>query len=369
MQRRTFLQGAAATFVATPLGVALAQGQNPPRGDTPRGPTIIYNRQFERLRAAKINPFDASEDQLREFDLPRPPLQSSPVYSLWRDTFEGRELIYEDAPSLTIEVENQTNPRFQQAQVPLATRYETSRNWSGSYVQPRDGNMLLDVAGVWRIPKIGTHGGLSGVSPPTCSIWVGLDGQRLYINSSLPQIGTWQQIDAGGTLTYFAWYQWWVRGVPSPKSLPKVPISITEGDVVLCRVQATGPSAALVSMTKFGMSPQFWSWPIAPHPSPYTKKKPVISGATAEWVVERPTVLGSDELYRLPRFDPVIFTACAAEEALALNPPTRLQTLRGARFIQMYERLGDPQRISMLSKPRYLLADDRDAFTVDYIGS
>jgi hypothetical protein len=74
-------------------------------------------------------------------------------------------------------------------------------------------------------------------------------------------------------------------------------------------------------------------------------------------------------LYRLPRFDPVIFTACAAEEALALNPPTRLQTLRGARFIQMYERLGDPQRISMLSKPRYLLANDRDAFTVDYIGS
>jgi hypothetical protein len=86
-------------------------------------------------------------------------------------------------------------------------------------------------------------------------------------------------------------------------------------------------------------------------------------------VVERPTVLGSDELYRLPRFDPVVFVTCAVEEALALNPPTRLQSLYGARFIQMFERLGDPQRAAMLAKPRYLLANDSDAFRVDYVGS
>jgi hypothetical protein len=369
MQRRTFLQGAAATVAATPLGAALAQGYNPPPGDNQRGPTIIYNRQSERLRAAKVNPLVTSPDLLGEFDLPRPPLQSSPIFPLWRDTFEGRDLKYAQVERLTIDVEDQTNPRFQQAQVPSTTRYETSPNWSGSYVHPRDGNMLLDVAGVWRIPKIGMHGGLSGASPPTCSIWVGLDGQRLYINSSLPQIGTRQKIDSDGNLTYFGWYQWWVRGQASSTTLGTVPISLTEGDVVLCRVQATGPSAAVVSMTKFGSSPQFWSWPITPGPSPFTGQLPVISGATAEWVVERPTVLGSDELYRLPRFDPVIFAACAAEEALTLNPPTRLQTLRGARFIQMFERLSDPQRIAMLSKPRYLLADDRDAFRVDYVGS
>jgi hypothetical protein len=78
--------------------------------------------------------------------------------------------------------------------------------------------------------------------------------------------------------------------------------------------------------------------------------------------------LGSDQLYGLPKFDPVIFAACAAEEALALGSPTHLQTLHGARFIQMYERRRNPQRTAFLSRPRYLLADDRDAFRVDYVG-
>jgi hypothetical protein len=228
--------------------------------------------------------------------------------------------------------------------------------------------MLLDVAAVWRIPGIGMHGGLSGAPPPACSIWVGLDGQRRYINSSLPQIGTRQQFNVGNNRTYYGWYQWWVRGQPSPTMIQTVPISLAEGDLVLCRVQASGPSSAIVSMLKLGVSPQFWWKTITPGASPFTGQLPLISGATAEWVVERPTLLGSDELYRLPRFDPVTFEACAAEESLALHLPTRLQTLRGARFIQMFERLDGPQRISMLSKPSYLPANDRDAFRVDYIG-
>jgi hypothetical protein len=376
MQRRTFLQGSAASIVAARFGAALAQDASRPQIDSPRGPTIIYNRQaellrrqFEQLKIDKIELFNASPDILREFDLPRAPLETSPIRPYWDDIFMGRDFLFVQAEPLTTDVANQTNPRFQPVPVPPATRYEASPNWSGSYVHPRDGNMLIEVAGIWRLPKVGLQGGLSGASPPACSIWVGLDGQRRYFDSSLPQIGTWQQIDASGTLNYFGWYQWWVRGVPSPSKLPTVPFTLTEGDVVLCRVQASGPSSAIVSMTKFGPSPQHWSGPIAPVLPTYANRLPVISGATAEWVVERPTVLGSDELYRMPRFDPVIFFACASEEALSLAPPTQLQTLRGARFIQMFERLGDPQGISMLSKPRYLLADDRDAFRVDYIGA
>lgn len=367
MERRTFLQGAAASIVAARFGAAFAQERNPSQDKDQQPPTIIYNRNYETLDREKINPLTAQAELLRRYGLPLPPSRSSPIYPLWVETF-NRPLIYAPAESLTLAVENQTNPRFQQAQASIATRYETSRNWSGAYVHPRDGNMLLDVAGTWRIPGVDTNGGLSGVWPPTCSIWVGLDGQRLYINSSLPQIGTWQQIDACGTLTYFAWYQWWVRGQPPLSNLPLVPIDLAEGDVVVCRVQASGPSAAVVSMIKLGPMPQFWSTPIMPGVSPFTGQLPVISGATAEWVVERPTVLGSDQLYRVPRFDPVVFTNCAAEEALELNLPTVVQNLRGARFIQLFEQLGDPQRISLLAKPRYLMADDRDAFRVDYIG-
>ena len=366
MERRTFLQGAAASIVAARFGAAFAQQQYPPP-DNNQPPTIIYNTNFEDLNKEKVNPLTAPAEVLRRFGLPLPPSQSSPIYRLWVETF-SRPLLYAAAESLTIAVDNQTNPRFQQARLSVNTRYETSPNWSGAYVQPRDGNMLLDVTGTWRIPGIGTNGGLSGAWPPTCSIWVGLDGQRLYINSSLPQIGTWQQIDGSGTLTYFGWYQWWVRGQPPLAMLPMVPITLAEGDVVVCRVQASGPSEAVVSMLKLGLMPQFWSTTITPGVSPFTGQPPVISGATAEWVVERPTVLGSDQLYRMPQFDPVVFTNCAAEEALAINVPTVVQNLYGARFIQLFEQLGDPQRISMLSKPRYLMADDRDAFRVDYIG-
>jgi hypothetical protein len=367
MERRTFLQGAAASIIAARFGRAIAQERNPPQDKDQLAPTIIYNKYFETLDKEKINPLTAPTELLRQFGLPTPPSRSSPIYPLWVETFD-RPLVYAAAESLTLAVDNQTNPRFQQAQASIATRYETSPNWSGAYVHPRNGNMLLDVSGTWRIPAINTNGGLSGVWPPTCSIWVGLDGQRLYINSSLPQIGTWQQIEANGTLTYFGWYQWWVRGQPPLSNLPLVPINLAEGDVVVCRVQASGPSAAVVSMIKLGLIPQFWSTAIVPCKSPFTGQLPVISGATAEWVVERPTVLGSTQLYQVPRFDPVVFTSCAAEEALELNSSTVVQNLRGARFIQLFEQLGDPQRISLLAKPRYLMADDRDAFRVDYIG-
>src|SRR5438445_378130 len=53
-----------------------------------------------------------------------------------------------------------------------------------------------------------------------CSTWIGFDGQRRYLNSSLPQIGTAQEVvvvDGQPTRKIYAWVQWWVsdhRSVP-----------------------------------------------------------------------------------------------------------------------------------------------------------
>jgi hypothetical protein len=366
MQRRTFLQGAAASIVAARFGAAFAQGQNPPQGNAPREPTIIYNEHSDELRERKINPLDAPPEVLSEFGLPQAPSQYSPIYPLWREMF-SRPLLYLFAETIAMETAYQTNPRFQQVQAAAASRYETSPNWSGAYVHPRAGNMLVDVVGSWRIPGIAMPGGLSGVLPPACSIWVGLDGQRRYFDSSLPQIGTRQQFDSSGNPQYIGWYQWWVRDQPPPAAIPQVPISLTQGDMVLCLVQASAPSEAIVAMLKFGSVFEFWSRKI--QPLVVTGPLPVISGATAEWVVERPTLLGSDKLHLLPRFDPVEFTNCYADEALAINSPdTVIESLHGARFIQLFEKLDDPERISMLSKPRHLLSDDQYAFRVNFIG-
>ena len=119
MERRTFLQGAAASIVAARFGAAFAQQQSPP--DNNQTPTIIYNKNFEDLNREKVNPLTAPAEVLRRFGLPLPPSQSSPIYRLWVETF-SRPLRYAAAESLTIAVDNQTNPRFQQARLSVTTR-------------------------------------------------------------------------------------------------------------------------------------------------------------------------------------------------------------------------------------------------------
>ena len=54
MQRRTFLQGTAASIVAARFGAAFAQ--DPGSSDNaPRAPTIIYNKSFRELKRAEIH--------------------------------------------------------------------------------------------------------------------------------------------------------------------------------------------------------------------------------------------------------------------------------------------------------------------------
>jgi hypothetical protein len=275
MHRRTFLQGAAVSVAAGRFAPAFAQQPSAQQSTLPQEPTTIYSQYADELRQRQINPLEAPPEILRQFGLPRPPSQSSPAYPVWRDIF-SRELRYSFSQPMFLTSTYQTNPRFQQVQPRITTRYESSPNWSGAYVHPRDGNMMVEIVGSWRIPGISMPGGLSGALPPACTIWVGLDGQRRYINSSLPQIGTRQEFDTSGTPKYTAWYQWWVRGQASPVTIPQVPISLQQGDKVLCMVQASGPSEAFVAMAKLGPSFAFWSTLIVPGPSPFTGQLPII---------------------------------------------------------------------------------------------
>ncbi len=104
------------------------------------------------------------------------------------------------------------------------------------------------------------------------------------------------------------------------------------------------------------------------------KKSPniVVSGATAEWIVERPTKVHKTTLLPLVDFDPVNFTNCHALGALDPNAAIRgfgtYQNLDAARFIRMYERLANPARTHFLSMPTRLTSDASDAFLVTYSG-
>ena len=90
--------------------------------------------------------------------------------------------------------------------------------------------------------------------------------------------------------------------------------------------------------------------------------KPKVSGATAEWIVERPTDVNTFELYELPDYRRVHFTNCFAISAVM--PPGGApgsgleQTLDGARLINMYKVERNPSRTVVISKSQRL-ANDR----------
>jgi hypothetical protein len=93
-----------------------------------------------------------------------------------------------------------------------------------------------------------------------------------------------------------------------------------------------------------------------------------VSGATAEWIVERPADEIRGELYALPDYGTVHFTNCcalSAEMPVGEAPgPGREQTLDGARLIRMYKRERNPSRTVMISKAEH---QDVDQFETLYV--
>jgi len=102
---------------------------------------------------------------------------------------------------------------------------------------------------------------------------------------------------------------------------------------------------------------------------PGTTRRAKVSGATAEWIVERPAdpVTGT---YPLPAYGQVSFTDCYAIQASLTaggGPGLGIErTLEGARLISMYE-ITDNRRVN-LSKPKRPGRPDVDNVKVDYVG-
>ena len=81
-------------------------------------------------------------------------------------------------------------------QLASASRFEASPNWAGAYITANEGLRFAQLYGFWKVP-LKSGSGAAGQFPPSdpalpykVAAWIGLDGQRDYVNSSLPQIGT-----------------------------------------------------------------------------------------------------------------------------------------------------------------------------------
>lgn len=324
-----------------------------------------------------FDPSTASPALLRKYGLPpRPDPDEHPFLRQTWDQGFGAPLTLKEFSfhrDLVLATTYRLQPR-QADLIPFAeTRFETSSNWSGAYITANRDKQFLQIWGVWVVPdhlKV----------PPApfqepagtdyrCANWIGLDGQRLYFDSSLPQIGTVSKLRANGATTAQAWTQWWARGIANPVPLP-LGLAVVPGNRVLSVLTAWDAQTVIFVMvnlsTMTGMAVKGDAPTITQDGINAT---PDIAGATAEWIVERPAIPGEHRMYNFPDYGHTKFDLCVAVEGDGVDIFSLFggvpQELQSARRIRMFQVLFNPARTAFISMPRKL---DNTAVSVRYGG-
>jgi hypothetical protein len=301
-----------------------------------------------------FEPSAASDDKLRKFGLPTlNRMASNPLATAFRRAFLKPPATGE--PLRFMQALQALRMRTIAGVIPLAAiaslqPAQKSLNWSGGYIAPRNGRSFVSVMGKWTVPTVSIPPG--GTAPEyRSSTWIGLDGQRFYLDSSLPQIGTKQRHMAGPTphAVYGAWFQWWARGQDTAEIdllLPVDPgdeisaiITVLDDTTVRCNLKNETQGVILQAFN-------------ASAPGPCR-----ISGATAEWIMERPSPMGSDgwDAYDLPVYTSFAFTGCAAESIAPGSAVLADHDLERTGLIRMYEITANPTSVRTISTARRIL--------------
>lgn len=319
----------------------------------------LIRRTSPVLVPADFDPLTASDDELAEFwIIPRPDRELQPeLYQHWLRLF-APPITFVDPQIQEIRAAFQLNTSLarQPTIAAAVSRFATSRNWSGAFVVPTDSTMFVSVSGLWIVPAVSLpppEFRVAGAQRYVCSTWVGLDGQRLYLNSSLPQIGTMQFLTVSGPPSppALAFFQWWDRQNGGTfiwlSGLPVQP-----GDVLLGTIWAHSYTIAVGYLRNFStghMAIVRCQAPFIPVGGGNMQLR--ISGATAEWILERPTQFGSTTLYPFPDYQAMTFAGCWAGVAHAPGPLQSVHELATARLIRLYDTLHDPTRTQFISMP------------------
>jgi hypothetical protein len=317
-----------------------------------------------------FDPRTATPEQLAHFGFPpKPDRKTNPqVYDLWIKLFSPPlSFVGVDKTFPLASIDQEFDVFDSPSPLPtFSTRYESSSNWSGGYITSRDGQMFTELYGSWQVPTSSVPTGATGaVSNYRSSAWIGLDGQRSYLNSSLPQIGTVQYIDASGTQMVpkaSTWFQWWQPHVIRPPVT--LPLPVEPGDLITSSLIVLDETHVqfLIKNQTTGvlLLPFIVKAPQVNLKNPPTVKQLKIAGATAEWILERPSEIiitvadGSIYLRRgplrdLPDYGTEVFDNCLAVSASKPGEPGRTQILAGARLIDMFKLENNPNRTTFIS--------------------
>jgi hypothetical protein len=295
----------------------------------------------------------ANEQDLERFGIPPKPDQDTQpaLYASWLEMFSQPLTFVEAYFSRAL-----PEAYYSQSAGPSAalSRRQASRNWSGAYITPRDGRMFTQVLGSWRVPTVLPPPGGSPVATYGSSTWVGLDGQRRYLHSTLPQVGTAQFLNLIGIpgSTTEIWIEWW------PLLPVTLPMQVVPGDLMMAWLIVVDPIHVLgviVNLSRLLYSPFLLTAPMVRKPPQVPSfVQAHVSGTTAEWVTERPTSPKTGLVFDLPDYGTVVFNNCYAASALGPGKPIRVETLVSPRLIRMHKVEENPHRavtISVAERP------------------
>jgi hypothetical protein len=243
--------------------------------------------------SANFNPLTASAADLAANGFPSMPddpkhrARYAQVFGQIKNKFTYVE------PTFRINADRSHGPRKA-----TAAGTQTSSNWSGGVVSPPSGQSFKWIEGDWIVPD---------VDAPTegkwyyCATWIGIDGDG---SGDVFQAGVESDVYRKGTAVTKSFYPWWEWYPISEVQITN--LTFNPGDMVtmiLCSSQGAGSTTGTVFFTNRTTGASTNLTLTAP-----TGTKLV--GNCAEWIVEAPTVGGSQSA--LADYGEVFFSVAEA---------------------------------------------------------
>ena len=266
-----------------------------------------------------FDPLQASGEDLAEYGFPpRPDSQSAPrAYGAWKRAMRasGVRIVPELETTEVFAGATPVNPS-----PAAAGGIEYTANWSGAAVQSgatsyNNSSTFYYVEGDYVVPAARQVDGVCDGGWDREMSWVGIDG---LTTANVVKAGTESDAYCSPTTTsarYYAWFEWYPHGETQIKNFP-----IHPGDDLFVEVWQTSATQAHAYLVNFHTNMQL--------SVDFTAPTGVsLIGKSAEWIVERPRVNGTQA--SLPDYTFEYFSACLAvtEDGQEYLPNSGLQLI------------------------------------------